>query len=668
MKLFGKKSKDDAKELENNETRSAKDTIASLMGELNLSEKGGAFAASKDNSQYFNNVEEALSAIFNQMDEQFSGDMQKDWPIMQKIRGDYDKLIDVCQTYCKRISITKKGRARQSIVKRIWRQAEKDSASLTEYFGKMASLLPADRAKSLKEALDNSRRRVLDLPNEHKHLGGKASDVIRFKAREMEDGELTMKNVYFKQEESYQAVEKKGDKPLYRSVALDALAKAQEKYKIPMKAYEDYVAKLRKMPDNESSAKSFIHNLRTTEEQYNKDVSIHEFLDTAFAMADAHGALDNNFGFIGLNKPGKKINVSNRNVAASRLANLLGAGDLIVRSETATLRQSDGTEKKGILMQEAKGVQGQEARQKIIGDAYHKHMKDGKEEDFNGRENLKNAVTGEFQRSLADLQVLDGLMGQTDRHAGNYMTQMKDGKLTAVQGIDNDFSFGLNKLTKGVGLHGRSPVNEDGEMKIPYMSEQLKDAILAVTEEQIRFALQDVLEPEEIDACWKRVSSMQLAILLDLKNYETNGGTYRYLKDDQWGEDTLKEFMKDEGGYETYMGAFMRKAIVGGDLGKVKAEDLMKAAEQFWHDNGREFDFSNKSQTKAFLGVFVTEDKAQKALDYITDSGLLEKWCLEAKELGRGKAFDFYKLPDELRSQIAKHMNQRECLDKLDAI
>ena len=56
-------------------------------------------------------------------------------------------------------------------------------------------------------------------------------------------------------------------------------------------------------------------------------------------------------------------------------------------------------------------------------------------------------ITPAMQKSLADLQVLDNLLGQVDRHTQNHMLQSdKQGRAIGVTGIDNDFSFGMNKI------------------------------------------------------------------------------------------------------------------------------------------------------------------------------------------------------------------------------
>jgi len=48
------------------------------------------------------------------------------------------------------------------------------------------------------------------------------------------------------------------------------------------------------------------------------------------------------------------------------------------------------------------------------------------------------------QQQMVNMQWLDALCGQTDRHAENYLIDMSGGTPT-VMGIDNDFSFGKNR-------------------------------------------------------------------------------------------------------------------------------------------------------------------------------------------------------------------------------
>ena len=47
-----------------------------------------------------------------------------------------------------------------------------------------------------------------------------------------------------------------------------------------------------------------------------------------------------------------------------------------------------------------------------------------------------------IQKNLSDLQLMDALTGQLDRHLGNIFIDSKTGKVT---GIDNDMAFALGK-------------------------------------------------------------------------------------------------------------------------------------------------------------------------------------------------------------------------------
>lgn len=56
---------------------------------------------------------------------------------------------------------------------------------------------------------------------------------------------------------------------------------------------------------------------------------------------------------------------------------------------------------------------------------------------------ISQKITGNLQRQLVNLQVLDYITGQIDRHTNNYFIQEDEstGMLTGVTGIDNDFSI-----------------------------------------------------------------------------------------------------------------------------------------------------------------------------------------------------------------------------------
>ena len=126
-----------------------------------------------------------------------------------------------------------------------------------------------------------------------------------------------------------------------------------------------------------------------------------------------------------------KAPVAQRNSLMSTFADVLGCSNAVAFSEKVKVKVVENGEivsKKGIVMVPAKGIDpsGTETE-----DAYCNM-------DPAALENSKGLV-----RSIASLQFLDYICGNTDRHGNNLFYQFdKNGKLIGVQGIDNDNSFG----------------------------------------------------------------------------------------------------------------------------------------------------------------------------------------------------------------------------------
>ena len=123
-------------------------------------------------------------------------------------------------------------------------------------------------------------------------------------------------------------------------------------------------------------------------------------------------------------------NINRRNAAMSRMAQLLGFPELVAQSFNVKL-DIDGKKLKGTFMREVKGVD----VNKLTEDS------DVFNITLGGLDELG------LKKQLANLQVLDYLCGNPDRHGGNMLyniTKNEDGTyiLKAVCGIDNDTSFG----------------------------------------------------------------------------------------------------------------------------------------------------------------------------------------------------------------------------------
>lgn len=104
--------------------------------------------------------------------------------------------------------------------------------------------------------------------------------------------------------------------------------------------------------------------------------------------------------------------IPERNVATSRLADLLGQNHIIAKSEKARLI-NNGRVEEGIVMARAEGL------------------------DINERKNLNQFISiqdfaaPEFQRQITNLEIMDLIAGQVDRNVSNMfyqMAELEDGK------------------------------------------------------------------------------------------------------------------------------------------------------------------------------------------------------------------------------------------------
>ena len=104
---------------------------------------------------------------------------------------------------------------------------------------------------------------------------------------------------------------------------------------------------------------------------------------------------------------------------------------VLADSHKVTIKKDDGVFD-GIFMENADGtdfiaLKSDDKRLKI------------KESEFNNRELLK---------SIADLQILDYICGNVDRHVGNMFIKFDNtnSKIIGVTGIDNDSSFSIKSF------------------------------------------------------------------------------------------------------------------------------------------------------------------------------------------------------------------------------
>lgn len=119
---------------------------------------------------------------------------------------------------------------------------------------------------------------------------------------------------------------------------------------------------------------------------------------------------------------------------------------------------------------------------------------------------LKHVFTGNIQKQLSDLQLIDALTGQTDRHHGNIFIDTTNQK---IYGIDNDQAFinntnreflnAKNALVSWRLPHklemGKTLPQDDKNKELIYLQNQIDadtaEKVLAMTPEQLRLVLED---------------------------------------------------------------------------------------------------------------------------------------------------------------------------------
>ena len=209
--------------------------------------------------------------------------------------------------------------------------------------------------------------------------------------------------------------------------------------------------------------------------------------------------------------------IDSRNVSMSVVADLIGMPDIICRSRSMKLRAKDGTIVDGTFMEEAKGIDVQ----------------------YPGKVGFKPSIrafsggTGTGLQQLADLQVLDYICGNTDRHAGNIFYQFENGKLVGVQGIDNDTSFN----TKTEHIQGFSKMPGPNDMLV--ISRKTADKIMELKPGQLIFALRGRLDEKAIEFSVKRLKALKDTIRKSREHYAANEkkiktGYIRELEDQEW--------------------------------------------------------------------------------------------------------------------------------------
>lgn len=218
-------------------------------------------------------------------------------------------------------------------------------------------------------------------------------------------------------------------------------------------------------------------------------------------------------------------NISDRNVATSRLAQLFGIQNIICDSRSAVVQRNKDYVK-GCAMAKAEGDTSPNV--------------------------LKLATAMECKVSYSDkainqlfsMQIFDFICGQVDRTRNNYFVQTKEDYgnrkmvVDSIQGFDNDMSFGsmtFDMLKKG--YNRIALITEENLKGIPI---QLVNTIMHLDRHALDYILCDILSREELNALWNRISGVKSG-LMKLKGLKYDEKTSRYYYEGEDSDDTLRQ-------------------------------------------------------------------------------------------------------------------------------
>ena len=237
----------------------------------------------------------------------------------------------------------------------------------------------------------------------------------------------------------------------------------------------------------------YINGQRWIPVQAKKDTVFNRMLRN---LAIEVGKNVNRHGILEKTGMGTGDKIAGRACAMSDVARALGFPELLVESKRITVK--DGNKEIKGVMTEAAGLDTADFGYMLYTDPFYTKMD---REQLNSKEMLS---------SLADLQILDYLCGNTDRHANNFFLKQdfsdpKHPKLLGVLGIDNDNSFGA--------------IEEGGVQQLAHQSDlqiitpKMADAIEKMTQEDLSNLLKPYeFKKEQMDAAKTRLENLKTLI------------------------------------------------------------------------------------------------------------------------------------------------------------
>lgn len=363
----------------------------------------------------------------------------------------------------------------------------------------MLAALPENAAGPLPAAVSNARGRTLDLGD--RDIQGLGASISMRLPVTFTDENGTKVEGFFSEYTPFL-----GDREKEKQAVVDRLAERYPKYAdLTRKAVASNQVRLSTKPADLLAAGGVPEEER---QAYLQDQSFLDYTKTVVKQITNVGTRWTAYSGAGIDvTPGTPV--ENRNSAMSAVAGLLGQDSLLAKSTPMTVRWK-GKTVQGNFMEKALGF---DRSRSVKGDPQLKWAKNAYHEDPDtGIPTVTPAMTPGALKQLADLQILDTLCGNVDRHGSNFTylfdtTDKEHPVLTGVQGIDNDFSFGRKDLMNPDNIFHNFQ-NEIDEVKI--ISESMAQKLMMITPSQLDVALLGHrLSPEEIQAAQDRLAALK---------------------------------------------------------------------------------------------------------------------------------------------------------------
>lgn len=219
-------------------------------------------------------------------------------------------------------------------------------------------------------------------------------------------------------------------------------------------------------------------------------------------LAKTFGPALNSYSIAANNGIEGGTNLTYRNVASCRMRDLCGMKKNILVESRFGMIKKDGKTKYGLIMDKAKGESVTVFKDKYMGDKY------------------QVMFTPEAAKQLIQLQLLDQICGQLDRHGENMFFDYKvignKVYVTGVTGIDNDQAFG--QVSQDELLNGKNRMVSLKWLK--RVDRETYEMIQNLSMEKIRHELADCgIKEAEFKAMEQRILAIQQQLKKEKDNY-----------------------------------------------------------------------------------------------------------------------------------------------------